>query len=195
MIESNNGYKEMTTKFQFDVDSAQVSLTVVSGEAICQLYNTEMVRKSLFKALDRGIEMRFMAGPLVCIEDETNTLLDLIGKKNVEIYRRRGRALIHYRVMDHKRVYIEKPHAAVSDLTRRKPITVDDDKQEFWAKNLEQEFDYQIRNKIAERVYSKDDFLLLPKREIEGVMKKAEDMGKSFDFLTKEEIKDIAALI
>jgi hypothetical protein len=134
-----------------------------------------------------------MAGPAVSVgpvnsAENTNTVLELINREGVEVYRRKGRALMHYRIMDGKRIYMEAPHIAGADSSEREVLRIENDEQTLWARKLEDEFNYQVEKGIAERVYSRDDFLLLHLKKLKELSYMVESQGKSFDFSTKEEL-------
>lgn len=182
-------YDEMISRFSDQINSTKTSLTIVTGEAHCKIYNAEPVRKALFDAMKRGVRIRAMMGPSVSIDETgTNTMLELIGKDYVEIYRRKARSIIHSRVMDKRNAYIELPHKPGAGPHERKMMNVKEDEQEFWANTLEQEFDYQVRKKIAEKVKSKNDFVFVKLEDYENIVEKANHQGKNFDFLTKEDL-------
>lgn len=182
--------EEMAVAFSRDINSAGKSLTVVSGEAVCYIYNHPKVSKSLLAAQKRGVQMRFMLSPIICVESpKKNTILDLMDEDNVEVYRRKGRALIHYRVMDCNRVYIEEPHLAAAGALERKSVPVKDNEQEFWAEKLEDEFDYLVEKGVAERVTRKEDLIPLFQGKIQELRAKVESKGMSFDFMDKHEIE------
>lgn len=182
--------KTMIKAFVEDIESAQKSLTVVSGEAVCYIYNNDKVRKSLLAAQERGVRLRFMLSPIICVESpDKNTILDLLNMPNVEVYRRKGRALIHYRVIDGKSVYMEEPHLAAAEAPERKAVPIKHSEQSFWAEKLEDEFDYLIEKEIAERVERRDDLIPLFQDKIQELREKVERKGKSFDFLNRDEIE------
>jgi len=186
-------FSAMVSTFCDDIKSTQKTLLIVTGESNCHIYNAELVRNALLEAQKRGVKLRIMAGPAVCVgpvnsKENTNTILELINKKNVEVYRRRGRALLHYRIMDGKRVYMEIPHVAGANSSEREVLIIRKEEQELCAERLEDEFNYQVEKGIAERVHSPDDFLLLPGKRLRELSSMVESKGQSFDFSTKEEL-------
>lgn len=186
-------FSAMISSFCNDIKSAKKTITIVTGESNCHIYNATSVRDALFKAQEGGVKLRIMAGPAVSVgpvnsAENTNTVLELINREGVEVYRRKGRALMHYRIMDGKRIYMEAPHIAGADSSEREVLRIENDEQTLWARKLEDEFNYQVEKGIAERVYSRDDFLLLHLKKLKELSYMVESQGKSFDFSTKEEL-------
>lgn len=78
---------------------------------------------------------------------------------------------------------------AAAEAAERNAIPVKNDEQVFWAKKLEEEFDYFINKGIAERIHSKEDLIPLLQSEIRDLRDRIERKGKSYDFLNKDELK------
>lgn len=192
MLGSAKKYRERLVE---DINSAKKTIKIFAGEATCLAYNEESVLQAFKQALDRGVKIEMIAGPLFSVDEKTkeNGILDLAGKENFTLYFRPLRhRMSHFRIIDNNpdRFYGEWAHEAQAPLSKRKVIESDD--PELWTEKLSYDFDKFIE--LGKAISSQDpkrDFLLLTPSKIQKVKEEAARLKKDIDYMTKEEIENL----
>jgi hypothetical protein len=92
-------------------------LLIIGGELNSVVYANHDIIEALYDAIDRGVEIVIGCGPDLDINDID--LMKMAKNRKISLYKLSKRELNHFRVADHKHVFLETSHTRLQMEDRR----------------------------------------------------------------------------
>ena len=119
------------------IKNAKHKIIIVAGDLSKEVYNDPEVVETFKSKLKEGVDVKVLFGPEISRDDEGhNKFLDLFEFPNDSVLYSTSRQPFHFRVVDNKFVYFEKPHAINGPI---RDVTVVDNSV-MWSNRLQKFF-------------------------------------------------------
>jgi len=94
------------------IKAAKQEILIVAGDLSKEVYNDPIVVDTFKSKIDAGVQIKVIFGPELSVDENgRNAFLDLFKLPNENIiYSKERRQRFHFRIIDGKSVYFEKPH-------------------------------------------------------------------------------------
>ena len=103
--------KKSRPRWLNQIKAAKQEILIVAGDLSKEVYNDTEVVNTFKRKIDDGVQIKVIFGPALSVDENgRNAFLDLFKLPNKNILYSKERQRFHFRIIDGKSVYFEKPH-------------------------------------------------------------------------------------
>ena len=169
------------------------SVRLITGEGT--IWNDDRVRRALQHALDIGVKVKCIVGPVIKVVNDSNFLLELALQKKITMYVTSRREWTHYRVFGERCVWVEKYHEPLAPSKERKGKYIENNNNYslFSIYKFIKEFELTISALDLTPIKNSSELLKLEQRQIRKLKVSIRKRDEFFDDYKKEELEQLLA--
>jgi len=167
----------------------------ITGEGNTVIWNHGLVKKATLEAMDRGVKIRCIVGPVMKAENGYNFLLEQALQPNprITMYVAPRREPTHYRIYGERKLWIEKYHEPLAKQENRRGryVLADNPFGVFTIQKYLRDFEVLIRVYKLEPIKNDSEVILLEEARIEKIRRFAKEREEFVDHYERPKLEEI----